>query len=176
MQKESVKEFVVTGISFGTCHAMATAWKFANKDEGHDNKTPTCLGLGLHVPYLGSESCEKLGLKNHMDVAYTSTSANTSLIGTISARLFTSFASKPGDALKTLGPFMKAFVSFVNPGAMAKLELLMTEYTEIMNICRIEMDRCVVHTDQGILLYNYTTDTLMDHGFDITEIKPCPLV
>jgi len=170
LQKENVEEFVVTGISFGSCHALATAWHFANDNEKYDNSGLTCIGLGLRVPYLGSESCKKLDLENHITVGYTSISANTSLFRTIIARLFTAFASKPGDAFEKPGPLMRAFVNCLNPGALDKLELLMTEYPDLMNTCKVEMDRCVVHSDQGIL-YNYATDTLVNHGFDVTEIQ-----
>jgi len=170
LKKENVKEFVITGISFGTCHALATAWNFGNTNENRNASGIKCLGLGLRVPYLGSESCEKLGLKNHFDVSYTSTSANTSFFGYITARIFTSFAGKPSQAFETPGPLMRAFVDILNPGAMAKLERLQTDNPELMDTCKVEMDRCVVHTDQGIL-YNYATNTLIHHGFDVTEIK-----
>ncbi len=171
LQKENVKEFLAVGASFGCPHALATAWTFANQNEEHENFGITCLGLGLRVPFMGSQSCEKLGLKNHFDIAYTSTSANTSFLGYITAKLFTVFAGKPGDAFKKPGPFMKAFVNLLNPGALDKLERLMDNHTEMMNTLKEDMERCVVHSDQGIL-YNYATDTLVDHGYDVTEIKP----
>ena len=170
LQKENVVEFVVTGISFGSCHALATALNFAQEREDHKTFGVTCIGLGLRVPYLGSESCEKLSLKNHLTVGYTSTSANTTLLGTITARIFTSFASKPSDAFESPGPMMRAFLNFLNPGALEKLEHLLVEHSDLMDTCKIEMDRCVVHSDQGIL-YNYATDTMVDHGFDITDIQ-----
>ena len=170
LRKENVEEFAVTGISFGSCHALATAWNFAQKREDDKNSGITCIGLGLRVPYLGSESCEELNLKNHITVGYTTASANTTLLGTIAARVFTMFASKPGDAFKSPGPMMRAFVNFLNPGALDKLEHLLVEHSDLMNTCKRDMDRCVVHTDQGIL-YNYATDTLVDHGFIVTEIR-----
>jgi len=170
LQKEKVEKFVVTGISFGTCHALATAWNFAYKNEKDNDHGVTCIGVGLRVPYLGSESCEKLYLKNYITVGYTSTSANTSFLGTTTARLFTSFASKPGDAFNTPGSMMSAFANCLNPGALEKLKSLSVEYPDFMNTCKVEMDRCVVHSEQGIL-YNYATETLVDHGFDVTEIE-----
>mmetsp|Transcript_20778 Transcript_20778/g.45234 ORF Transcript_20778/g.45234 Transcript_20778/m.45234 type:complete len:134 (+) Transcript_20778:248-649(+) len=54
--------------------------------------------------------------------------------------------------------------------ALAKIELLVSEKPDVMNICKAEMDRSVVHSAQGIL-YNYATDTLIDHGFLVTEIR-----
>eukprot|EP00536_Pseudo-nitzschia_multiseries_P005199 jgi/Psemu1/303171/fgenesh1_kg.95_\ len=183
LKREKVEKFMVTGTSFGTCHALATARVFANATtttttttaNNNDNKSEndfgvSCIGMGLRVPYLGSESCKQLDLENHISVGYTSVSANTSLIGTITARLFTSFASKPGDAFEKPGPLMRAFVNLLNPGALDKLELLMSEYPDFMNTCRVEMDRSVVHSTQGIL-YNYATDTLIDHGFLVTDIR-----
>jgi hypothetical protein len=170
LQKENVKKLVVTGINFGSCHDLATVWNFAHKNEKDNNFGVICTGLGLRVPHLGSESCEKLDLKNHITVGFTSTSANTSFLGTSTARLFTSFASKPGDAFETPGPLMSAFVNCLNPIALEKLNNLMVEYPDLMNTCKVEMDRRVVHSDQGIL-YNYATETLVDHGFDVMEIQ-----
>ena len=170
LKKEMIEEFLVTGISFGTCHAFATAWNFSNEKESKSKFGVSCIGMGLRVPYLGSESCEQLALENHISVGYTSTSANASLVESISARLFTHFASKPGDAFEKPGLLMRAFVNFLNPGALAKIELLVSENPDLMDICKAEMERSVVHSPQGIL-YNYATDTLIDHGFLVTEIR-----
>ncbi|VEU40692.1 unnamed protein product [Pseudo-nitzschia multistriata] len=178
LKKEKVGEFLVTGTSFGTCHALATAWQFAEEKEtgGKHESGVSCIGMGLRVPYLGSESCKQLELENHLSIGYTSTSANTSLIGTVIARLFTSFASRPGDAFEKPGRLMSAFVNLLNPGALAKLERLMTDHHHLMKTCKVDMERCVAHSDQGIL-YNYATDTLLDHGFLVTEIwKDLPVV
>lgn len=65
---------------------------------------------------------------------------------------------------------MSAFVNCLNPIALEKLNNLMVEYPDLMNTCKVEMDRRVVHSDQGIL-YNYATETLVDHGFDVMEIQ-----
>eukprot|EP00534_Pseudo-nitzschia_fraudulenta_P011178 CAMPEP_0201211050 /NCGR_PEP_ID=MMETSP0851-20130426/181522_1 /ASSEMBLY_ACC=CAM_ASM_000631 /TAXON_ID=183588 /ORGANISM="Pseudo-nitzschia fraudulenta, Strain WWA7" /LENGTH=233 /DNA_ID=CAMNT_0047499933 /DNA_START=174 /DNA_END=878 /DNA_ORIENTATION=+ len=131
-----------------------------------------CLGLGLRVPYLGSESCQTLGLPNHFDVGYTSVSANNSVLGTAIARAFTILASKPGDVFETPGLLFKVFVDCLNPGALNTIaRLAQTDHPKLMECCKIEIERSVVHSVQGIL-YNYATDTLIDQGFEITDTRP----
>mmetsp|Transcript_23078 Transcript_23078/g.29125 ORF Transcript_23078/g.29125 Transcript_23078/m.29125 type:complete len:412 (+) Transcript_23078:49-1284(+) len=179
LREEGVSEFLVTGISFGTCHAMAVASTFSpdNKStENEEESLPKCLGMGLRVPYLGSESCERLQLKNHLQLGYTCESANTSFIGHMIARAFMTTQDKPSSAFDDPSFILKNFIRCVNPGALENLERLKSEYPEMCKIVGKSMDRAVVHSIIGCM-YNYATDVLLDHGYDVESIqKDIPIV
>ena len=173
LEKENVTDFIVSGVSFGTPHALATALEFAEKKDG---RTMQCHAMGLRVPYLGSESCRELKLKNHFSLGYTSKSANTTMLGNKMAKFFTSMQKNPSHAFDTPGCMMKTFMECLNPGALGKIEKLICEHPELMKQLRVGMDKSVEFTTQGIL-YNYATETLIDHGFDVRNIpKELPLV
>lgn len=186
LRREKVQKFIVTGISFGCPHAMATAVMFAKqkehqeggKDDNNDNEYGgiECIGMGLRVPYMGSETCTSLNLKNHISLGYTSRSANTSMWSHYYARLITSFSSQPSKAFEPTGCLVTMFIECLNPGANQNLKRLMTDHPNLIPILKVAMDRSVIHTTQGIL-YNYTNETLIHHGFDVTDIpKTLPLL
>lgn len=173
LKKENVKEFMVTGVSFGSPHACAVATTFGKKVESGD--LPTCLAIGLRVPYLGSESCSRLGLNNHLH--YTSQSANTSIFGTMLARSFMSTQTSPGSMFNEPGMGIKLLSQCVNPGSLDNIQRLKEELgAETTEILATGCNRSVVHSVQGTM-YNYAIDTLLDHGFDVQDIpENIPLV
>jgi pimeloyl-ACP methyl ester carboxylesterase len=177
LKMENVNEFLVTGISFGTCHAMAVASTFApsNVNDKHDD-LPKCLGMGLRAPYLGSDSCKRLDLDNHLNIGFTSKSANTTFIGHMIASAFLSTQEKPSSTFDEPGFMLKTLIRCLNPGLLENLERLKKDYSDLMERTAIAMDRSVIHSTIGCM-YNYSTETLLDHGFDIDSIrKDLPVV
>ena len=93
----------------------------------------------------------------------------TPLLGTINAQRFLSYCSKPSDIFQ-LGPLKRTLIDFMCLEAVITRDHLRNEYSDLMSIWNLEMDRSVVHSDREFL-YNYAKDTLVDHGFDVMEFR-----
>ena len=117
-------------------------------------------GMGLRVPYMGSETCKPLKVKNHLTVGYTTDSANTSCWGNFLSKQFEG-AADPSTAWDEPTCAVWCLIKCLNPGglkAMAKVKAEDPEYAKAM---QADGKRCCRHSTRG-LLYNYATDVLVD--------------
>jgi hypothetical protein len=178
LKMENVNEFLVTGISFGTFHVMAIASTFASSkvNDKHDDFLPKYIGMGLRAPYLGSDSCIRLDLDNHLNMSFTSKSTNTTFVDHMIASAFLYTQEKSSSAFDEPGFLLKTLIRCLNPGALENLKHVKNDYSDLMERTTIGMDRSVI---DSIFCYMYDcgSETLLDHVFDVDSIqKDLPVV
>ena len=89
---------------------------------------------------------------------------------------FMTTQDSPSSALDSPGFVLKTFMNCVNPGVIENLERVKTNYANLIPFIGAGMDRSVTHSTLGCM-YNYATDVLLDHGYDIEDVpKDLPLV
>jgi len=162
LEQEGVTDsFMVTGTSFGTPHAQAMAVYFGERVKV----------LGLRVPYVGRHVSEDVGLPlGQANMRYDSKSCNTNLIGHVIGKAFMSTVSDPASFFDEPSGASRALISCLQPKALEQIKKLNNEHEDAMQCLKYDVNRGVVVSGQG-WLYMCATDTLLDHKFDVRDIK-----
>eukprot|EP00931_Biecheleriopsis_adriatica_P042841 TRINITY_DN24448_c0_g1_i1.p1 TRINITY_DN24448_c0_g1~~TRINITY_DN24448_c0_g1_i1.p1 ORF type:complete len:349 (+),score=46.10 TRINITY_DN24448_c0_g1_i1:50-1048(+) len=159
LEKEGVSKFVVMGCSLGSVHAMAIAHHFGMRVQK----------LGLRVPYISNDTCDSLGIARRPDTGIRSEDANSM---SLMAQALIGSAGSSADAFESSPSwFMKALTTVMNgSAAIDQITKLQEVDIELCKLAASEMRRSEVHNGQGAL-WNYTSDTMLELGFDFREIK-----
>lgn len=128
--------------------------------------------LGLRVPYIGRPASKELGLPNgQVNLGFTSRSANTSFLGNLKATQFAAMNKNPASFFDAPSCALRTVMRCAGMRkTVRQMDTLLREHRDLVEGFKKDMTRGVVHSTQG-WLYMCCTDTLLDTGFDVRDIK-----